>query len=413
MELSVLILTYNEEENIGELLTRIKKVVTKLTQEYEIILVDSNSTDKTPQIAESLGARVYLPSQKGYAQAYKEGISYCQGKYILNLDADLSHDPSFIQKMYQNRHRADLILASRYIPNAHANMGLFRKFVSISLNKIFANILTLPIRDISSGLRLYNSRIFKDITLTGEDFDILSEIVVRTHMKGYNVLEIPYHYFPRRRGLSKFKFFKFIRAHLKTLLKLWKLRNSLASADYDDRAFNSKIPLQRYWQRKKYHLVLNMLERKSPILDIGCGSGKILEALPEAYGIDLSLSKLRYRKRTNNLLICGDVNKLPIKDNTFYEIICNQIIEHIADDETLLREVSRVLKPGGNLIIGTPDFSKKLYLLIDFFYRKLLPGAYGDEHVTRWDFDSLRQKLMEHGFEIINHNYILWTDLYI
>ena len=85
--------------------------------------------------------------------------------------------------------------------------------------------------------------------------------------KGYNILGILYYYLPRKMGLSKFKFLTW--SHLNTLLKLWKLKNSLESADYDDQAFNSKIPLQGYWQRKKYHFALDMLERKLPILDIG------------------------------------------------------------------------------------------------------------------------------------------------
>jgi len=78
---------------------------------------------------------------------------------------------------------------------------------------------------------------------------------------------------------------------------MWELRNSILSADYDDRAFDSRIPFQRYWQRRRHAIVTALAEGATTCLDVGCGSSRILGSLDSALGLDIQLSKLRYARK--------------------------------------------------------------------------------------------------------------------
>ena len=92
------------------------------------------------------------------------------------------------------------------------------------------------------------------------------------------------------------------------------LRNSIASADYDDRAFYSIIPLQRYWQRRRHRITTSWARGADRMLDIGCGSSVIIQSLNNAIGMDVSMGKLRFLRRLGIPLLRGSAFALPFKD---------------------------------------------------------------------------------------------------
>jgi ubiquinone/menaquinone biosynthesis C-methylase UbiE len=102
------------------------------------------------------------------------------------------------------------------------------------------------------------------------------------------------------------------------------------------------------------------LSTKDRLLDVGCGTGRILELLgsydSHAFGVDLSLDALAFsRVRVPQHLVCADMNKrLPFKDDTFRLITCLDVLEHMDGDEWLLSEIERVCKPGGQVIVTVP-----------------------------------------------------------
>ena len=142
-----------------------------------------------------------------------------------------------------------------------------------------------------------------------------------------------------------------------TLRRLWLLRNSAFSADYDERAYNSWIPLQRYWQRARYRIITNLVDRHSRILDIGCGSSRIVQALPHAVGLDIQLKKLRRISGQHHRLVQATLTRLPFRDGAFDTLICSQVIEHVPESLVDWREFNRVLAPGGSFVVGTPDYA--------------------------------------------------------
>src|SRR5262249_61786392 len=100
------------------------------------------------------------------------------------MDADLSHQPTFIEDMWRERDNAEVIVASRYVPGGSADMPLGRYLLSRFLNMFFCRGLGLEIHDLSSGYRLYRKSAVDGQGFRARDFDILQEILVRAHAEG-------------------------------------------------------------------------------------------------------------------------------------------------------------------------------------------------------------------------------------
>ena len=414
MELSVVIPTLNEENNISELVKHIKNVVSELKVTFEIIIVDGGSGDKTVENAKAAGGDVIRQKIPGYGGALIEGFKASKGKYIITMDADYSHNPDFITQMWHSRNKAEVIIASRYIKGGSADsMSMFRRILSIILNKIFIYGLSLPLKDMSNGFRMYNRKIFDEIEIIGRDFDALEEILIKAYIDGWQIMEVPFHYQMRKSGCSNAKLLKFAYSYTKTFYKMWQLRNSILSADYDERAFDSRIFIQRYWQRKRYEIIMNFIKKDALTLDIGCGSSKIFMSLKNAVGLDIDLKKLRYLRKKSKLLIRGDINFLPFKEEGFECAICSEVIEYVPYRAEIFQEMSRVLKQNGTLIIGTPDYGRLIWRAIEFVYNLLLPGAYAQEHITQFNRKQLIEELKRAGFQILDYKYICSSELII
>jgi ubiquinone/menaquinone biosynthesis C-methylase UbiE len=290
-------------------------------------------------------------------------------------------------------------------------MPLHRKLLSRVLNRFFALGLGLPVRDLSSGFRLYGARVLRELELQGRNFDILEEILVKAYAAGWKVVEIPFTYYPRDRGSSHARIFRFGIALLRAFGRLWPLRNSIESADYDERAFYSKIPLQRYWQRRRHQIITHMARGGGRTLDVGCGSSVILQSLNNAVGLDVLQNKLRYMRRYDVPLVRGSIFALPFADATFDCVVCSQVIEHIPGDPVIFTELARVLRPGGLLILGTPDYATIGWRVIEPLYGFFAPGGYKDEHITHYTKATLSELAPRFGFQLIDHAYVFRSEL--
>ena len=406
MQLSIVIPALNEEANIGELITAIHEVVPSISPEYEVILVDGGSVDKTREMAKMLNTKVVVQTEKGYGGALKEGFDSANGDCILTLDADLSHSPTFIPRMWEASRGAEVIVASRYVSGGSAEMPLVRKLLSKILNKFFTAGLSLPLKDISSGFRLYRSSALKNLELTSSDFNILEEILIKCYAQGWRIEEVPFQYLPRKSGDSHVKLLKFGVSYLRTFRRMWSLRNSILSADYDYRAFDSRIPLQRYWQRRRFKIINELARESKSTLDIGCGSSRILAALENGIGVDVQMTKLRYIRGYGKPLVNASIHALPFRDNAFDCVVCSEVIEHIPSGEQPFLEMSRVLQKGGRLILGTPDYGTMWWRIIERLYHFLAPGGYAEEHVTHYSKSSLIELIEGQGFAFQTIQYV-------
>lgn len=411
MKLSIVIPALNEEANIGELITALHDVVALISPEYEIILVDGGSVDKTRDVAERLNAKVIVQKGRGYGGALKEGFDAAQGEYILTLDGDLSHSPAFIPQMWEAKTEAEIVVASRYAPGGSAEMPRVRRLLSRMLNKVFTTGLSLPLKDISSGFRLYRSSLLPNLALSSSDFDILEEVIVKCYAQGWRVKEIPFHYLPRKGGNTHVKLLRFGISYLRTFRRMWRLRNSILSADYDARAFDSRIPLQRYWQRRRYKIITDLARGAGSTLDVGCGSSRILMGLENGIGVDIQMAKLRYIRGYGKPLVNAAIHALPFKDNAFDCVVCSEVIEHLPLGEEPFLEMGRVLKGGGRLIMGTPDYASAWWRVIERLYGRFAPGGYAEEHITRYSKSSLVELLEGQGFALEEVHYVCHSEM--
>ena len=404
--LSVVIPALNEAESLERMLPGLRAAVEALGVPSEVIVVDGGSRDATVSVAGRHGARVVVQEGPGYGGALRTGFRAAQGEYVLTLDADGSHDPTFFQDIWSARLYAEVIIASRYVAGGRAEMPWTRSVLSRALNVAFRRGLSLPARDLSSGFRLYARRAIAGLELTATDFDVLEEILIQALAAGHRVREIPFHYRARLSGRSHADLRKFAFSYLRTFTRMWRLRNSIAAADYDARAYDSVVPLQRYWQRRRFRLITGFTRGFEHVLDVGCGSSRILGSSPNLVGLDVQAHKLRFSRRYGNPLVHASIFALPFRDASFDCVVCSEVIEHIPPDERAFAELARVLRPGGRLVLGTPDYDRWTWRALEWLYAKVAPGGYADEHITHYRRDGLTAYLQGRGFQIERVAYV-------
>ena len=398
MDISVILPVLNEGGNLGDLLRRLREILERQGLSYEFVVVDGGSRDDTREVAAAQGARVLDEDFPGYAGALLTGFRNARGDYLLTLDADLSHEPAFVTRMWQARNLADIVIASRYVRGGVAYTSFGRRALSRLLNVVLRRMLSVPVRDLSSGYRLYRREVVEQLKIGGRNFEVLEEILVKAYSAGFSITEVPFTYFPRNRGVSHARLVRFGLDLAKSSFKLWKLRNSLESADYDARAFYSLIPMQRYWQRARHHIVTSWARGAGLTLDAGCGSSMIVQSLTNAIALDYSFAKTRFLRHFRIPAVRASAFALPFRDETFDCVVSSQVIEHIPREQVLFDEMWRVLRPGGMLIIGTPDYATWQWRTIEPLYGMLMPWAYKDEHITHYTREDLGRIMERMGF---------------
>jgi dolichol-phosphate mannosyltransferase len=413
-DLSIVIPARNESSNLSLLLPGLREILENLDIRFDIIIVDELADQETRNVTLENQAVLLTPPSQGYGAALQAGFQRSQSNFVLTMDADFSHPPYFIRQLWAQRLSAEVIIASRYAPGGKACMPATRYWLSIILNTFFSRGLDFPVRDMSSGYRLYTGSVLRNMQLNSKDFNVLQEILVKALMEGYRVKEVPFEYQPRRAGSSHARVLKFGMAYIRTFWRLWKLRNSIASADYDGRAYDTLLPPQRYWQRQRYKIIVDMIREETRCLDVGSGSSRIIGALPgNSVAIDILARKLRYSRRYGKDLLQASALCLPLPGEIFPCVICSQVIEHIPRGP-VLDELDRVLKPGGLLVLGTPDYDHWQWRSIERIYKLLLPQAYADEHITHYTYEELEYEFVKkRGYSLEAIQYILQGELII
>jgi SAM-dependent methyltransferase len=368
--------------------------------------------------AEALDVRAEIIALPGahseYGAAMRAGFGDARGKYIITVDPDVAGPLTFIGALWAHRGEGDIVIASRYLPASRHKMSALRAVGSAILNATFRRGLSLGIRDVSSALRLYRADVVKALALEADDYDILEEVLVRAYAAGWRVTEIPFTYAPNP-ALPTKAHRKLATAYAGTFWALWKLRNSIAAADYDYRAHDSSIPLQRFWQRSRYRHITGLVDGQGAVLDVGCGSSHIIGALaPGSVALDILVNKLRFARRFNVPLVRGSGFALPFRDGSFPCVLCSQVIEHVpmtGVTPSILDELCRVLAPGGRLVLGTPDYDRREWVYIEKAYGFFAPGGYADEHISHYTRHGLLQEFARRGFRHEATRYILRGEL--
>jgi dolichol-phosphate mannosyltransferase len=201
----VVIPTYNEAESIGTLLVALKPL------DYDILVIDDGSPDGTAAIVRDLGIEVVERKGKlGLGSAYRAGFSLAIDRgytYIIQMDADGSHQVSDLEKMMEWIGASDLIIGSRWVADGGiANWSKFREYLSKSANTYANLLLSLGVKDTTSGFRIYTSALLKKMelsTIRSEGYCFQIEMARRAIARGGSVAEIPITFIERAHGVSK------------------------------------------------------------------------------------------------------------------------------------------------------------------------------------------------------------------
>ncbi len=222
--LSIIIPCYLEEENLRIILPRLNRELEKLGVSYEILVIDTMQImDNTRDIC-ALNNVSYINREKGnnYGDAIRTGIKYVRGVNTIIMDADGSHSPEYIIKLFNLKNDYDVVIASRYISGGSTDNSKFLIFLSYLTNISYSIVLNLNYKDISNSFRLYKTYYLKGLKLKCKNFDIVEEILYKIK-KNYNdakITEIPYSFKERMFGHTKRNLFLFVISYVVTIFRL-------------------------------------------------------------------------------------------------------------------------------------------------------------------------------------------------
>jgi len=226
----VVIPTYNEIENIEVIMEK----TFGLNLGLDILIVDDNSPDKTYEKvqeiidAKTYGTQLHLMHRKGkegLGKAYIAGFKWCLQReyaYIIEMDADLSHDPKYLSSFLENIKENDLVIGSRYVEGGGVvNWSPLRKFISFGGSFYARTILGIKIQDVTGGFKCFRREVLEAINLDkimtmGYAFQI--EMNYRSTLKGFRIKEVPIIFEDRIAGKSKMSKKIFVEALWKVLI---------------------------------------------------------------------------------------------------------------------------------------------------------------------------------------------------
>ena len=209
----VIIPTYNEAENVINIINK----VLSLPVSFDILIVDDNSPDGTASLVNELirkiDNKIYIinrPNKVGLGKAYKEGFQWAlekQYEYIFEMDADFSHNPSDLIRMFNNLTDYDVVIGSRYVDGINVVNWPLSRIILSYFASIYSRIITgMPVKDATSGFVGFKSEVLKTIDLNslvfnGYAFQI--ELKFKSYLNKFKILEIPIIFKDRVYGDSK------------------------------------------------------------------------------------------------------------------------------------------------------------------------------------------------------------------
>ena len=233
IKLSIVIPTYNEEDNIVELLEKSHEILEGLIS-HEFIIVDDQSKDKTREKIKQLQKKIpelrliERNNERGLATALIAGYQAARGEYLGSMDADLASNPEYLPEMIRilEKGLVDFVIGSRYLPNSSfRGKPLINKITSIVGQWTVKLFLGIKATDTSNNYRIFKKRVWEKIkdSLHPEGNIMITEIVYLAEKNGFRIKEIPIIYIERRHGKSKLSIGKEI---IRFLKNIWKIKYS-------------------------------------------------------------------------------------------------------------------------------------------------------------------------------------------
>ena len=200
--ISVFFPCYNEQDNVTATVEKSLKVLTELNADFEVIIVNDGSTDKTAQKADALAEKhtevkvVHHPQNLGYGSALQSGFKAAAKKLVFYTDGDGQFDIAELPKLLPLIEKYDIVSCYRI----NRQDPLLRKINGWCWTKLVCLLFRMKIRDIDCAFKLYKKEIFDNISLSSTGALIDTEVLARATRKGYTVTQLPVHHYPRLSG---------------------------------------------------------------------------------------------------------------------------------------------------------------------------------------------------------------------
>jgi dolichol-phosphate mannosyltransferase len=232
MKTMVVMPTYNEADNLVQM---VAELMTLQLDGLEILIIDDNSPDGTGQIAEELAAQytnklhvIHRHGKMGLGTAYITGFRYALeegGDYIIQMDADFSHSPSYLPLFLDKIRECDMVIGSRYISGGGVDKrwSPWRRFLSWGGN-VYARLITgLRVHDTTGGFRCFRRQALLDLDLArirSEGYAFQIEMAYACQKKGLRLCEMPIYFEDRSMGQSKMSSLIILEA----VWRVWQMR---------------------------------------------------------------------------------------------------------------------------------------------------------------------------------------------
>lgn len=396
MRLSVIIPVYNEINTIEEIVRRVRAT----PYEKEILIVDDGSTDGTAETLREMehengaGLRVfYKERNEGKGAAIRRALPEASGDLVVIQDADLEYYPEEYGRMIEffETEKADVVYGTRFLgPHRvfHFSHYLGNKAVTFLCNLLFNSILS----DMTTGYKMFSSKIIKSIPLEANGFGFDAEVTGRVFRKKLRVYEVPISYAGR-----SYEDGKKLRWSDAFVMAYWLIRCRLTTIDIGEETLFRLSSVNKYYAI--FHERVAKLIGKR-VLEIGSGAGNFTRFLmgrelvvaTDCAANHLHTIRQRFVENKRFHIHEFDASRPPsaaLKSYNLDTVICLNVLEHIEDDLSALKNMKSLLAPSGRLILLVPSI-KALYGSLDI----------GLEHYRRYDKAELLEKMKNAGFEI-------------
>jgi dolichol-phosphate mannosyltransferase len=213
----VVIPTYNEAENVeGIIRATVAELERVAPDAHRVLVVDDNSPDGTGAIAERLAEShpqvevLHRAAKTGLGHAYLAGFAHAlagDAELVIEMDADFSHDPRYLEQLLAAARDADMVLGSRYVEGGGTeNWGIVRRMVSRGGSFYARTILGVHVHDLTGGFKCIHRRVLEAIrldTIRAEGYVFQIEVTYRAVLAGFRVVEVPIVFRDRKVGTSK------------------------------------------------------------------------------------------------------------------------------------------------------------------------------------------------------------------
>jgi len=228
VKITVVLPTYNEAENLPKLVS----ALFSLPLDLSLLVVDDNSPDETWRMAEELSkqyqGRINIlrrAGKLGLKSAYLEGFAKAfetGADIVVQMDADFSHNPVVLTEMARRIESCDVVIGSRYVEGGSLakRWPIWRKALSAFGNSYARTILNFPLRDVTTGYRMWKRKALQGIPLErirSNGYVFLVEMAYVAYLLGFDIAEVPIHFSDRRWGKSKMS----LKIQLEAAVRVW------------------------------------------------------------------------------------------------------------------------------------------------------------------------------------------------